>query len=240
MRPAGDSARKASRRNTKRVRGKTIWRKPYRLLGLFNHIHEAVEKALAFLLLLVLLARIVGLGAGRRGCGGRLAEARIGSVGGRAVLRQLRGRGQLPACYVGRSRAAVSVQRAGADRLRAGDGHLPLRFWAERGGRHAGLWIDLDRDDAIGSLERLGIAVCTILQRAFHEFGPDGSRRMRTLEIQGAIIVEADPDHAQQFAREPGKPAVSRRAGLTRGGNGEAPRAHAGGGSRGPDVPHTW
>src|SRR5258708_39392455 len=111
MRPAGDSARKASRRNTKRVRGKTIWRKPYRLLGLFKHIHEAAEKALAFLLLLVLLARIVGLGAGRRGCRWRLAEARIGRVGGRGVLRQLRGRGQRPAGHIGCSRAAVSVPR---------------------------------------------------------------------------------------------------------------------------------
>ena len=54
---------------------------------------------------------------------------------------------------------------------------------------------------------------------------------MRALEIQRTVIVESDPDHAQQLGRESGKPAVARRAGFTRGGNIEAARAYGGGGS---------
>ena len=54
-------------------------------------------------------------------------------------------------------------------------------------------------------------------ERRLHELRPDGQRRLRTAEPDRLVVVEAHPDHGEQFRREAGEPRVPeivRRPGL--------------------------
>src|SRR5512146_3321920 len=92
-----------------------------------------------------------------------------------------------------------------------------------------GRFIQLDVHHAGRLTERLNVAVLRHLDGPFHEFGPNGGGGGGAAQAQVAVIVEADPDNAQQVAGVAGEPAVMRGAGLARGGGGEAHAAHSGG-----------
>ena len=73
-------------------------------------------------------------------------------------------------------------------------------------------------------------------QRALHEFRPDRQRRPRARELELAVVVESDPDHADQLRRESREPAVARRSGLARRRGVKAARPHS---SRRPAIHHS-
>ncbi len=116
------------------------------------------------------------------------------------------------------------MEPAEVHRLRAGDKDLFLT--ARAGGRRefAGVRIQLGGDDALGHLKLTRVLVGAQFVGGLHELGPDGQRGMCALEAEVGVVVEADPDDAQQIVGEAGEPAVVVGAGLAARGLGELMR----------------
>ncbi len=78
----------------------------------------------------------------------------------------------------------------------------------------AGVLVDVDERHAVGHLEG---TVGPARQRAAHEAGPDGHRRLTAAQAERLVVVEAHPDRGEQLGRQPDEPGVAQvvgRAGL--------------------------
>ena len=112
----------------------------------------------------------------------------------------------------------MSMGAAGLPRLGPGDEGLGPRLRAPRAGEEARVLVDVHEDDALGR-RRKGVG-----------FFPPSASFMKSTQIgQGGpgageahrgVVVEADPDDAQEVGGEAGEPGVAvvvRGAGLARG-----------------------
>src|SRR3984957_19872936 len=109
---------------------------------------------------------------------------------------------------------------------------------AVRGGEFERFGIDHDGLNAVGGREVLHVFVGRELRGVNHEVGPDGRVGSTAGDSDVAVVVEADPDDADEIIGKAGKPGVARRAGLPCCGEREAARADAGGGAVVHDVFH--
>ena len=62
----------------------------------------------------------------------------------------------------------------------------------------------------------MNVAVLAVQMSAAHELRPDGQGAAGAFQLEIAVIVEADPDYAQEIWRVADEPAVARCAGLAR------------------------
>src|SRR5262245_57746272 len=94
----------------------------------------------------------------------------------------------------------------GFGRLGAWEEALPEHFGAGRRGELARFLVDVHEDDTLGRLEGLARVAC---ESARHEGGPDWQRGLRAAEADGLVVVEANPDHCEEFRREAHEPGVA-------------------------------
>jgi len=110
----------------------------------------------------------------------------------------------------------AAVQGTCRDGLGSGNENFGCLFRTALRRQHAGERIHIDGHHPVGRRERFGRGILPDGQRALHEFSPDGQGGMRAFDIELAIVVEADPDDAEQIGRETREPAIVRGARLTR------------------------
>src|SRR5205085_11120646 len=97
------------------------------------------------------------------------------------------------------------------ERGRDGDAFM---VWAVGRGDETCIWIDLDGRDAVGACELCAAEFGPERDCLLHELLPDGQRRLRAGQTQLCVVVEADPDDADQVWRVAGEPTIARCAGL--------------------------
>src|SRR5262245_42281135 len=123
------------------------------------------------------------------------------------------------------------MDRAGLGRLRAREEALAEDLRARRGRELAGLFVDVDEDDAVRDVEGArGLAG----RSAGHERRPDRERGLRAAEADRLVVVEADPHDREEVRREADEPGITQvvgRAGLARGVEREALAARPGAGA---------
>src|SRR5579871_194329 len=112
------------------------------------------------------------------------------------------------------------------DWLGSSDKYFVSHFRAAGRGQFAGFRVDPGRHDAAWHREFMHVPILRMLVRSLHEFGPNRQCAARSLEFNVAIVVEADPNHADQLGGETGEPTVVRGAGLAGRWQNESARPH--------------
>ena len=135
-------------------------------------------------------------------------------------------------------RGATSMDMAKLHRLGPGDEYFRADARAAGCGDFAGIRVDFLCDDALGRIEAVDVAILAVLVRALHEVHPNRQRALSALQLQIAVIVEANPDDTDDLGSKSGKPAIAVGAGFARGGKVETARMHARGGAGAHDFLH--
>src|SRR5260370_14618255 len=96
--------------------------------------------------------------------------------------------------------------------------------------------INEDRLHSIRHRKVFDVAILRQRRGTGHEVRPDGSCHYATRYAQVAIVIEADPDHAEEVGSESSEPSVAGCAGLSGSRQGKAPRADSRSRAPVPDV----
>ena len=107
------------------------------------------------------------------------------------------------------------MQPAELNRLSPGDKDFVPDLGTCHGGQLACSGVDRGGHDAARRGEPVDVPILGTLMGALHELRPDRERATGARKLEVAIVVESDPDYADQSRRKPGKPSVARGAGLT-------------------------
>src|SRR5579883_1183649 len=148
-----------------------------------------------------------GRPAGRRPISGNDPGAAGGPFGNHRVV----GPGRVP---TGDLRRSGAMKMADFHRLRAGNEDLGVASGATGRGDFARFGVDVGPNDSTGSFEAMDIPIPAMLVSPLHELRPDGQGAVRSLKLEIAIIVEADPHDAKDLRSESGEPGIAVRARL--------------------------
>jgi hypothetical protein len=101
------------------------------------------------------------------------------------------------------------MKLADVDWLSSFDEHLGPYFGTFRGGELTSFRIDFSGDNAVRGLECMHILIRGMLVCPLHELYPDRQGAVGSFQHEIPIVVEPQPNHANKFRCETGKPPVS-------------------------------